>query len=170
MLQTVIFTGSFSPFCQHHLIISQALQECFDRVILVPKADSPTKDLLPLHYRREICRLAISQEPKIEIYTIEESTLTEKYWDSFTETFGDVYYVLGADCANEHWVPSTIHKYKYCIIPREGYLIPEWAYSHPHIILDIAAPGSSSMYRGTHDEALLVANTRAYIQQRDSYL
>jgi hypothetical protein len=26
------------------------------------------------------------------------------------------------------------------------------------------------MYRGTHDEALLVANTRAYIQQRDSYL
>lgn len=73
MTRTLLFGGSFNPIHHGHLIVARAAAERLDaqRVILIPGRRPPHKqqrdDLAPAEDRLEMCRLAVADEPRMEV-------------------------------------------------------------------------------------------------------
>lgn len=83
-MKTGIMGGTFNPIHNAHLEIArELLQQCrLDRVIFIPAALPPHKDdsnLAPFEQRLEMVRLAISQNPRFEVSTIEQQRPGKSY-------------------------------------------------------------------------------------------
>jgi len=68
--------GAFNPIHNGHLIIARSVAELLDlpRVILIPSAHPPHKsehDLADAGHRLEMTRLAVADEPRLEVIDIE---------------------------------------------------------------------------------------------------
>ena len=103
-----VFGGTFDPIHMGHLILAQnALEEVgLDKVLIMPSGCSYLKDIdkvSPKEHRVEMTRLAIEDNDRFELSTIE----AEREGNSYTyETFKilcrenpdtDYYYIIGAD-------------------------------------------------------------------------
>ena len=91
----------------------------------------------------------------------------------------DVYFVMGADNFDylDNWIMADklIKEFKFIILTREGYdvykLINEkyLAYKENFIIIDIDYPISSTYFRNTKDNEILLDEVYEYITENELY-
>ena len=125
------FGGSFNPVTNAHLsLIKDAIKrENLSKVYFVPMGDFYSKDdLAPVKHRIEMLKIAIQNEPQMEILDISNKNKKTSAIDSFQiidEKFNDSerYFIMGSDNYKKisTWKESEklIRDYKYIILDRE---------------------------------------------------
>ncbi|MDA0748202.1 MAG: nicotinate-nucleotide adenylyltransferase [bacterium] len=110
---TGILGGTFDPIHAGHLIIAQEVldQCCLDRVVFVPCADPPHKQIqkmTPALMRAEMVELAVSDNPRFEVSRIELERPGKSYTietlRQFRRLWGPgvlLHLIIGADNAVE---------------------------------------------------------------------
>ena len=108
-----IFGGTFNPIHHGHLIAAEEIREsfCLDRIIFVPSARPPHKpnpELIDIHHRLEMTRLAIKGNPFFKTSSIEEKrrglSYSVKTVEDFKNEFGkdaSLFFLLGIDAFTE---------------------------------------------------------------------
>ena len=113
MSDILLFGGSFDPIHHGHLIVCRATAETLglQRVILIPSARPPHKTHVTLaapRDRLEMCRLAVADDPGMEVSDWELAQSGPNYTldtvRHFTEQFGGddrLYWLIGMDGLRE---------------------------------------------------------------------
>jgi NAD+ kinase len=160
-----IFGGSFNPPGRHHRLIAERLADDFDKVLIVacgPRPDkATTQDIEPV-YRAALVDLAFHGLPKVEIDNsdLEHAIFTRTHeLQSRHESQGELWHVIGADlAAGGGRAQSFIHRVwqdgarlwqelNFIVVKRPGYDLAPEDFPPRHILLELAAPVSSTAIR-----------------------
>ena len=135
---TLYFGGSFNPIHNGHLICARAAAEAcqFDRLVLVPTAQSPHKmastDAAPAADRLEMCRLAVAGRAPFEVDDLELRRSGPSYtFDSAAELArrgeNPVRWLIGADMLLDlpHWhrARELISQVEFVVMERPGWTL-----------------------------------------------
>ncbi len=135
--RVALFGGSFNPIHFGHLILARSVAEqlTLDRVIFLPTANPPHKDVTTLvdgAHRAEMVRLAIDGEPGFVLddfdlsrsgrtYTIE----TVAHFRGVLGSDAEVYWIIGADSLADliHWhqVSALVDSCRMVVAARPGW-------------------------------------------------
>ncbi len=136
-----LYGGSFDPIHVGHLIAARAARERFelDRMILIPCAQPPHKpagDLTDASHRLAMARLAVEDEPGLEVSDCEVGRAGPSYTidtvEAFREQLGPtttLVWLIGADTLGElaswHRVDELVDACQIVIAPRPGWESPD---------------------------------------------
>jgi len=181
-----LFGGCFNPITKAHIISCIEALKYLDQVWLVPTYKSLHGKILECSYHRiRMCELAISDlseeiksRIKICCYEIDNKIqdkgtgkIIHEIINSYNLNTSSLYFIIGVDNFNKinEWIDQEIIlKFKYIVIPRDGYIIDvDKTNKIDHIIIDcLPIKGSSTQVRIEKDITkctLLNENVLEYI-------
>lgn len=152
MPETALFGGSFNPIHVGHLMVAEGALDALDvdRVVFVPAGSPPHKkggDLAPAEDRLRMVELAVSDNPRIDVwdheargggvgYTIE----TLRAWRKLSGAEGRTPFLVGADTVRDlatwHCVADLFEEALFVPFPRPG-----CALEAPRALWDVVPPG-----------------------------
>lgn len=181
----IIYGGAFNPPTKAHYLIAKKLIEEFnpDTFYFLPVGEKYNKKgMATFNERFQMTQIIANKLPKAKVSDKEnEEHFRGTYYmlKDFSLIDNDVYFVMGADNFDylDNWIMADklIKEFKFIILTREGYdvykLINEkyLAYKENFIIVDIDYPISSTYFRNTKDNEILLDEVYEYIKENELY-
>lgn len=187
-----IFGGSFNPPGSHHRRIAQALAARFDDVRVIPCGPRPDKaatDAVPPVFRAALADITFGGMRKVtvDLFDLEQNNFTRNCdLQARYEPLGDPWHVVGADLiaggargrsaiqtswknGRKLWLSAS-----FAVLTRAGHDIEKRDLPPRHELIEIDAPGSSTIIRellgrGEPAASLLVPRALDYIERYGLY-
>ena len=181
----IIYGGAFNPPTVAHYLIAKLLIEKFnpDTFYFLPVGEKYNKlGMESFATRYEMTKLLADKLPNCEVSMKEnEETFRGTYYmlKEFSLIDSDLYFVMGADNFDylDTWIMADklISEFKFIVLTREGFdvskLIEEKYYDFKdnfHIV-NINLPISSTNFRESKKEELLIDEVYKYIESNNLY-
>lgn len=180
----VVFGGSFNPPTIAHSQIIKYLSSHFDEVIIMPNANNYKKpDLIDFMHRKKMIELITSDYQNVFVSDLENRRGFQGTFQMLRD-LGHPYFACGEDCLEQfvNWINPIclLSENKFIIFTRNSSLekmekiIEDSSFlnrykSHFEFAQIDFQSVSSSMFRRTHDEAMVDKKVRNYIEENDLY-
>lgn len=181
--KVALLGGSFDPIHWGHLNMAKAALDSLgvDEVWFIPSNQTPLKDrvLMPANHRLAMVRLAMKEDPRFRISTVDLSRNGPSYTVDtlriLNQEFPEVEFtwLLGADQADqfEQWkdADDLFKLADFAVVDRDGKKPKESKYPFKHIDM-IHTPVSSSQIRDGERINFLPESVLDYILKNELYL
>ncbi len=187
-----IFGGSFNPPGLHHILIVKELVKHFNHVIVLPcgpRPDKPSTNSITTEHRLELCKIAFSSIPGIQL------DLSDLSLHTYTPTYvllekhsqlGEIWIVIGSDLIlggkeNNSEIQRSWFKgkqlwseAKFFILNREGSNFDKLDLPPNHRVLNLSIKHSSKEIRDAitnhhHLTDLVPQEIASYIKKNNLY-
>ncbi len=183
-----IFGGSFNPPGSHHRLIAQALARRFDEVRIIPCGPRPDKaaaSLVPPVFRAAMADITFSglNNTAVDLFDLEQDCFTRNCdLQARYLPLGEPWHVVGADLVADgargrsaiqtSWKHGRKlwHTASFAVLTRAGHTLEKRDLPPRHELIEIDAPGSSTVIRellgrGEPAASLLVPRALDYIER-----
>ena len=179
-----VYGGAFNPPTKAHFEIIKLLLERFkpDEFYILPVGPHYNKPgVANFDDRYNMCEI-VARKLGVKVSSLEnEPTYRGTYYalKDFQKKDQDVYFVMGADNFDylDKWINALalVSEFKFIVLTRNGYDINQiyqskFAQYHQNFVfVNYENTISSSLYRYSKDEAILLEEVNEYIQKNNLY-